>query len=92
VFSDLKGRVTNSESFLWKMPDENITKTGDLTIQGNSQSGLIGDGEVATIESEQMLVQRGGSDLPILPMIAVSGLAIAGIGGVAWYMLQRKKT
>lgn len=92
VFSELKGRTTNSEPFVWKMPDESIRKTVDLTIQGNSAGdGLIGDGIVVTIESKQELT-RGRPQLPILPMLVVGGVALVGLGGAAWIMLQRKKT
>jgi hypothetical protein len=93
VFSELKGRTTNSEPFLWKMPDASVRKTADLIVQGNSAGdGLTGDGlRVTDIESEQELT-RGRPQLPILPIIAVGGVALLGLGGAAWFMLQRKKT
>ena len=92
VFSELKGRITNSEPFSWKMPDENISKTVDLTIQANSSDGLIGDGtRVEDIESQQILT-RGGSDIPIIPIIAIGGISLLGLGGAAWYLFQRKKS
>lgn len=89
VYSEFKGKVTNSEPFLWRMPDE-VSQTSDLNAQANSQTGLQGDGQVVVIESEQMVVERGGGQ-SILPILAIGGVAIAGIGGAAWFLLQRKK-
>ncbi len=92
VFSDLKGRVTNSEPFPGRMPDANIGKTVDLTTQaGSGGGGLIGDGQsVEDIEGGETppIVKP----LPIIPILVIGSLAAVGIGGTAWFLIQRGKS
>lgn len=95
VFSELKGRVSNCEEFNWMMPDASIRRTADLTPKSNSAAvigdGLQGDGiKVTDIEGKQELIRKPAS---IMPLLAVGGaaVALAGIGGAAWWLMLRKK-
>jgi len=97
VFSELKGRVSNSEVFTWFMPPASVSKTSDLEPKANSGGelgeGLIGDGvRVTDIEGgeEEQIIKP--ADFPILPIIAIGGVAIVGLGGVALFLMKRSKS
>jgi hypothetical protein len=94
VFSQANGRTSNTDDFNWKMPGESIAKTGDTTPQGNTETGITGDGTVVTtIQSEQELSGRRGSSDMALPLILAggAGVILLGIGGVIWYFVRQKK-